>query len=132
MPDYTIIGRPAGQGSKRHVGGGRMIEQSKYLPAWRAACILQLRQQHTGAPLDGPLSVQAIFYLPRPQKPRYDTPATPPDLDKLCRALGDALTQAKVIHDDARITTWHATKQYAHNGQTGATVSITQGDPNGL
>lgn len=36
---FEIPGRPAAQGSKRHVGGGRMIEQSKYLKPWRTARI---------------------------------------------------------------------------------------------
>ncbi len=121
----TIIGRPAGQGSKRHVGGGRMIEQSKYLPAWRRACIDQMRQQYDGEPLDGPLEVTATFYLKRPKKPKFSAPAVPPDADKLIRAIGDALTQARVVVDDARITTWHATKQYA-TGQTGATITIKE------
>ncbi|HCG2982404.1 RusA family crossover junction endodeoxyribonuclease [Corynebacterium striatum] len=56
------------------------------------------------------------------------SPSTPPDADKLCRALGDALTMAGVIKDDARITTWHATKKYHPQGWTGAHITIKE-DP---
>jgi Holliday junction resolvase RusA-like endonuclease len=35
-----------------------------------------------------------------------------PDLDKLIRAVLDALTDAKVISDDAHICTIHALKDY--------------------
>jgi len=50
--------------------------------------------------------------MPEPKRPKYALPAVKPDTDKLQRALGDVLTIAQIIHDDARITTWHATKRY--------------------
>lgn len=120
-----IPGHPATQGSKRHVGKGRMIESDKKLPAWREMVETTARTTlgNNFEPLDGPLSVTARFYLPRPLKPMFDVPATPPDLDKLQRALGDALTIAGVIHDDARIVHWDATKIYATH-TLGATVEI--------
>jgi hypothetical protein len=42
MFEFFVPGRVAPQGSKRYVGGnkasgGRFIEASKYLPAWRKA-----------------------------------------------------------------------------------------------
>jgi Holliday junction resolvase RusA-like endonuclease len=50
--------------------------------------------------------VEATFYLPRP--------AGAPDTDKLCRALGDALSvDSKAIQDDSLIVRWEATKLYA-------------------
>lgn len=111
----TVPGVPATQGSKRHVGGGRLIEMDKKLPAWRAAVAYAAvgHRARGWEPLDGPLSVQAVFYLARPKRPKFDQPATPGDLDKYLRALGDALTQAGVIVDDARIVHWDARKAYA-------------------
>ena len=53
-----------------------------------------------------------------------------PDFETLLsRALGDALTMAGVIKDDARITTWHATKTYHPQGWTGAHITIER-NPN--
>lgn len=131
MPDlhFQIPGRPAAQGSKRHVGGGRMIEQSKYLKPWRDNMIATMRHQYTGQPLDEPIEVTAVFFMPKPKRPRFPEPAVTPDADKLCRALGDALTMAGVIKDDARITTWHATKTYHPQGWTGAHITIER-NPN--
>ena len=37
-----VFGHPAPKGSKRHVGGGRMIESSKRLPGWAQALNEQL------------------------------------------------------------------------------------------
>lgn len=123
----TIPGHPAAQGSKRHVGGGRLIEMDKKLPAWRLAVAYVAGDQlpDDWKPLDGPLSVEVTFYLPRPKSPKFDEPATPPDADKLCRALGDALTQAGVIVDDARIVHWNARKTYATE-TVGCIVTITE------
>lgn len=125
--ELTIPGTPATQGSKRHVGGGRLIEMDKRLPAWRATVNLIARRElgHGFDPLDGPLSVQAVFYLPKPKRPKFQQPATPGDLDKYQRALGDALTLAGVIVDDARIVHWDARKTYATH-TTGCLVTIQE------
>jgi hypothetical protein len=70
----TVFGRPAPQGSKRYVGGnraqgGRFIEASKYLPAWRkaitAAAIAEIEKEAWAQTL-GPVEVEVIFYLERP------------------------------------------------------------------
>ena len=43
-------------------------------------------------PLDEPVLLVVDFHLPRPARPRFrDDAATKPDLDKLTRAIGDAL-----------------------------------------
>ena len=125
--EFRVHGHPAPQGSKRHVGGGRMIESSKLLPAWRKAVTDAARAVAPETPLDCPVSVQAVFWLPRPQKPRFNVPATQQgDLDKLCRAVGDSIEAAGVLKNDARITTWHATKHYAdHHNPPGAHITIT-------
>ena len=52
----------------------------------------------------------------KPSAPRAK--ATAPDLDKLCRAIGDALTQSGVLRDDALIAEWVARKQWARKPDT--------------
>ena len=129
---FHVAGNPATQGSKRHVGNGRMIEMDKKLPAWRAAVVdAAFRAAGPGrVALDGALACELVVMLPRPAKSRFgDYPAGPPDLDKLCRAVGDALTVAGVIADDARIVSWVARKCWAVDGATGAEVTITEITP---
>lgn len=67
---------------------------------------------------DGPVEVWAEFRLPRPKSaPKSRKHAQmKPDLDKLQRAVGDALAPYKhpgVLRDDSRIVSWSAVKRYA-------------------
>jgi Holliday junction resolvase RusA-like endonuclease len=74
------------------------------------------------------LAVNLIFILPRPavhygrgrnagsvkdSAPRW--PATKPDLDKLCRAVLDALTDAGVWRDDSQVVMLSAGKMYGRD-----------------
>jgi Holliday junction resolvase RusA-like endonuclease len=109
-------GEPAAQGSKKHVGSGRMIEMSKKLPAWRAAVKVYARQAAgpDWKPIQGAVSIAGEIRLRKPKTTKYDDyPAGAPDLDKLQRAIGDALTQAGTITDDARIIHWCIRKVWA-------------------
>ena len=115
-----IPGRPAPQGSKRLGQAGQLLEQSPYLKAWRGYWTgkegTPSRKYRHGAigravysefarrqlapealPLfEGPVSVAMLFRL-------AGNPNDPPDLDKLARAVGDALTVCRVWVDDARV-----------------------------
>lgn len=100
-------GRPAPQGSKRHVGRGIMVESSKHVRPWRQ-CVhaAALAVRNGAAPLDGPLLVRMVFTVAKPKsapKRRQTWPDRMPDLSKLCRATEDALTDAGVWADDARV-----------------------------
>lgn len=102
---------PQAKGSKtlRKTKDGRqfLAEAAPKLKPWMRMIIKEAAamQAEVGT-LDGPLMVVAEFRFPIAQARRglrrcWKTSA--PDLDKLVRALGDALTQSKLIHDDARI-----------------------------
>lgn len=108
-----IEGKAAPQGSKRHVGGGRMIEASKYLPKWRKHVTNTVLPLAPEEPLDGPLQVDMLFYMERPKTVRRDYPTVVPDLSKLVRAVEDSLTDAGIWADDARVVDMHAAKAYA-------------------
>lgn len=104
----VVYGQPAPQGSKRHVGGGRMIESSKAVAPWREAVKFAARmvRERLPATLDGPLRARVVFTLPKPKtapKTRRSWPDRKPDLSKLLRATEDALTDAGLIADDARL-----------------------------
>lgn len=107
MITFTVYGIPGPQGSKRHVGGGRMIESSAKVKPWREAVKWAAIEAKNGAPpLDGPLIVRMVFTLPKPKsapKKRKTYPDRKPDVSKLARSTEDALTDAGLIADDARI-----------------------------
>jgi Holliday junction resolvase RusA-like endonuclease len=114
----TVDGVPGPQGSKRHVGNGRMVESSKKVKPWRKAVELAARASmpKDWESLDGPLYVEIDFHLPRPKSaPKtIDIPAIRyPDVSKLVRATEDALTQCGVWADDARIVRELTSKRYA-------------------
>lgn len=133
---FFTEGIPAPEGSHKYVGyrGGRPVvaHDNPRLAGWRtivardakaAALAVGWTQQH-----DGPVAVEAQFYLPRPKRPRFpDHAATKPDLDKLARAVGDALAApGGVLAEDSRIVTWALTKQWAFDGQPpGVHVIVT-------
>lgn len=113
-----IPGTPIPQGSKSVTRTGVMFEANNKLRPWRETMSNALTAW-TGTwfgawePYDGPLFVDVTFNMPKPKRPKYSLPAVKPDADKLCRALGDAMTTSGLINDDARITTWHARKRYS-------------------
>ena len=107
----TVIGSPAPQGSKRFLGMGpksgkaRFEEASKGVGPWREAVKTVAYERRPHEPLDGPLFVRMVFTLRRPPSipKRRRFPSTIPDLSKLARCTEDALTEAGVWRDDARV-----------------------------
>jgi Holliday junction resolvase RusA-like endonuclease len=123
----TVHGRPKPKGSMRHVGNGRMVEQVAGSGDWRIDCKVGAMAAVAAAadparyPLDGPVRVEATFTFPRPAsapKTRVTWPTTRASGDgvKLARNLGDALQDAGVVVDDARIIDWLICKRYPGQG----------------
>lgn len=88
-----------------------MVESSKHVKPWRdavrsdAVAALQARHPHWEA-LDEALAVAMVFTVPKPAaapKRRRTWPMRMPDVSKLCRSTEDALTDAGVWKDDARV-----------------------------
>lgn len=99
-----IEGRPIPQGSKRRVGR-QMVESSAQLRPWRArvAHEIGMEAERTGwrlVPAGTPVRVDVTFSRPASGRPLGD-------IDKLCRAVCDALSRppigAGAIHDDGQI-----------------------------
>lgn len=120
-----VPGTPAPQGSLKAVRLGahaRLICDNKRTMPWRETIRTVLRANGYGRELlDCPVFVSMTFYFPRP-KSHYGkkglrasapfAPTSKPDLDKLLRSVGDALTGV-VLWDDSRIADVRASKQYA-------------------
>lgn len=124
-----VFGLPAAQGSKRHVGGGRMIESSRAVGPWREAVKYAARTALTEDaaffPITAAVRVEVEFWFPRPKhhyrtgqhstELRVNAPAvhaTRPDIDKLLRSTLDGLTEAGVWRDDCLVAVIGSTKSY--------------------
>lgn len=136
---FVVDGAPAPQGSKTarttKDGGAFVHETGKAtLEPWRAAVAARAREAMAGrAPFAGPVELDVAFVFGRPRS-QYRTgkhagelkPSAPiycdkrPDLDKLLRAIGDAITGIVVV-DDATIVELRARKAY---GSPSAQIAI--------
>lgn len=115
MISFTVTGNPAPQGSKKFVGTtksgrGLMVESSKKVKPWRMdvkAAAEAAREAYAAmTPLDGPLVVTMVFTVPKPAsapKRRTTWPDRKPDLSKLARSTEDAISDAGLWADDARV-----------------------------
>lgn len=127
--EFTVHGEPQPQGSKTIVQQRgrrpRVIEDNPETMPWRNAVAAAGAAAMNGRQLrSGPLRLRAVFVFPRPQA-HFGTgrnagrlkPSAPvycrtrPDVDKLLRAVGDALTGV-VFRDDAQLVIVGAEKHY--------------------
>jgi crossover junction endodeoxyribonuclease RusA len=127
-----VPGHPAPQGSKRHVGNGVMIESSKNVKPWRSD-IRSALIDSAGQPrawFDGAVSCTLVFIMPRPvSTPKRSTPPATkkPDVDKLARALLDAIGSAGVWRDDSQVVELLASKRLAMlEEQPGCQISLKE------
>ena len=130
MIEFTVPGEAAPQGSKRAVRsrGGRilLLESSARVKPYRAVFALAARQAWTEPPATGPVAVELLFRFVRPAShytakgalrdaaPRH---VGKPDIDKLCRAVLDALTGIAYA-DDSQVVALDASKVYGPTAST--------------
>jgi Holliday junction resolvase RusA-like endonuclease len=132
MIEFTVLGEPKAQGSKRAFAlrkGGVLTGKVALtesagdgLKLWRSR-LVEAVSQH--APPEGPwseaVSVDIEFRLPEPKKPKHELPiGRVGDIDKLARAVLDTLTGV-VIVDDSQVVRLCATKVY---GIPGADIAV--------
>lgn len=123
VAEFEVHGLPAPQGSKRafvnkYSGRVQMVESSSKVASWRTDVKAAAETARSVLPdrLDGPLALGVVFTMPKPSsKPIWWThgvtwrrtmhwrPAGMPDLSKLIRSTEDAITQAGLWRDDARV-----------------------------
>lgn len=124
---FTVWGTAAPQGSKRHVGNGVMLESSDRVRPWRQDVRFAALEER---PLDWdmatPMHLELVFWFPRPAShygtknglsylkptaPVEPTSARLGDIDKLSRAVLDALSGVAYI-DDRQVVELEARKAY--------------------
>lgn len=125
--DMFVPGRAAPQGSKRHVGGGIMVESSKAVGPWRTVVAWFAAQAWQSPPLEGAVAVVYEFVMPRPSgTPKKSTPPAVkrPDIEKLARAVSDALSDI-VWRDDSQVVDMRLIKRLAElDEQPGMRVQV--------
>lgn len=136
---FFVPGEPITEGStKAFTSGQRVVvthDRGRELDHWRLrvarAAEAAARKAGWEPRHDGPVAVTAIFLLPRPKSvPKSrQCPHVKPDLDKLQRAVGDALSPYKrpgVLRDDSRIVEWRTSKHYAGDPRmVGAAITVS-------
>jgi crossover junction endodeoxyribonuclease RusA len=148
---FSVLGEPKGMGSSkavptrsnwRFVPGVRwkVVDASHNTDDWQKKVSAAAKTAMWAFdPMDGPLAVMMTFGLSRPMA-HYGTgknvrnvrPAAPQfpanqrdDLDKLVRAVGDALTGI-VYDDDGQVINLHAWKRY---GKPGVQITVSRIGP---
>ncbi len=123
-----VRGIPKPQGSMRaFVVKGRPIitSSTKGLKAWRNLVALAAQAKAPQELIEGPLHIDLDFKLPKPKsepKRKRTWPSRRPDLDKLIRAILDALTGI-VFRDDSQVISIYAAKDW---GTPGVEIHIFQ------
>jgi Holliday junction resolvase RusA-like endonuclease len=110
---------------------GASYDRTKGLRAWTDSIHVECRRAR-GPDRDrvmcGQVAVRLVFYLPRPKRMRRPAPTVKPDLDKLARAVLDALSGV-AYEDDAQVCHLVATKHYADEyGEVHCRVTVYEID----
>lgn len=143
--EIRVVGLPAPQGSKRLIGHtkagrGILVESSAKVKPWREAVkyaaleVFNPEAYPHECRINGAVDVEMVFTLPKPKsapKTRRTWPNKKPDLSKLIRSTEDALTDAGVWEDDARVVRCVAAKVFPGEhadalGVPGAVIRIRE------
>lgn len=136
----TTYGDPQPKGSMKCIGGRgpvkhQLIEDDKTgaRKTWRShlTAAAEALAQRLGEPLDGPVTVGALFFLDRPPSNRSYAPITRTsgDVDKHLRMVLDSLTDAAVLVDDSRVTFTLGGMAWALDRRPGAIVYVARSGP---
>lgn len=130
-----VPGNPAPQGSKSAKGRtktGRvvLVESSTRVKPWRETIRLHAIAKHGVHPIDsGPIGARIEFVMPRPKAtPKSRTPPAVkrPDVDKLLRAVFDALTGV-YWRDDSQVVSCTTSKRIAEPGEKpGVAIQVVE------
>ena len=140
---FHVAGLPQTKGSlrqwHRHRADGNCLlgiseQGGPRLGEWRAlVATAAKRAMRQAPPLDGPIAVELTFIFPRPKKQAPEVADCPYvwgnrrwDLDKLQRAIFDAMTDAAVWNDDSQVAHVMAEKRYKdpYPGGPGCNISV--------
>lgn len=116
MITFQVPGDPVPQGSVRAFNNRIVHVKPRQLNAWRQ----KIEDAYPGSMFEGPIAIRAVFSLARPKTVTRPHPSVKPDIDKLTRALLDALTGQAYV-DDSQVIWIDVRKVY---GPPGVDVSV--------
>lgn len=127
--EVFVPGKPEPQGSSRAFRHGNRVvitSANPKLKSWRAKMTEALREEaerRNISDYSGAAAMLVTFVLPRPAshltskgeltKSAPEAHLSKPDLDKLVRAVGDAISDAGIWRDDSVLMSLQAAKYYS-------------------
>lgn len=135
---FTVHAVPVPQGSMRRGTHGGVYHSNPNLGTYREHVRIKAlnaaRKAGWQLPVTCAVAISETYRLPKPKTTKYaDAPAGKPDLDKLERAVGDALAPRKrpgLLADDSHIIMRSSLKTWAKNTEDiGVTIRVTLIDP---
>jgi crossover junction endodeoxyribonuclease RusA len=122
---WFVPGHPRPKGSYRAVNVPgfeytKIVNTNPKTKAWERI-VSAVSATEASQPWGGPVAVRLKFYMPRPNSVKRRYPAAHPDIDKLGRAVLDALTGI-VYTDDKQVVRLDLSKHYDDEHPSGVLV----------
>lgn len=115
--EFLVVGIPQPKGNHRaRVVAGKhavLYDANRKLPEWEKRVASAAKVHRPPSPLEGPVSVELVFWVPRGKtvKREWPTTRTGGDIDKLERGVLDALTGIIYV-DDSQVVEVAKEKRY--------------------
>lgn len=137
MITFFAHGEPKAQPRPRAFSrnGKAHVYDAKTAEGWKGQIAIAAMNCRPAKPLEGPISLDILFYFPRPKRLEtkkglsvvYHTDK--PDADNCAKAVMDCLTQLGFWKDDAQVVTLRVEKCYApKDTAAGAKITIEDFD----
>lgn len=117
---FFVPGKAVPQGSLKFINGHAIHVRANDLAVWRATIANVARHAQVEKAEQG-VEINVIFQLARPKTVKRKEPHVRPDIDKLARAVLDALTGV-AYDDDEQVVKLTASKEYSET--QGAWIKI--------
>ena len=140
---FRVLGTPVPQGSVKAYSSRQIVANNEHaLGSWRSdVAAVAHREKPDDWDITAAVSLRCEFVFPRPLT-HYGTgknatklkPSSPrhhvktPDLDKLVRACGEAISDAcaqVLLKNDSQIVSLYAAKRYSTDDFLGAIITVT-------
>ena len=115
---FRVHGTPVPKGSNFIVVRGKIVPKGgNKEKKWESIIRSKWMGMDPPDELDVPVEVYLRFYMRRPKRPRFTSPAVKPDIDKLARCAIDGMQryrgQRGLFFDDSRIVSLGVDLEYA-------------------
>lgn len=127
---FVVPGDPLPKGSTRAfmvAGKPRITSATKGLKEWENRIALVAETGRFGRIFHAAVAMRIQFFLTRPKSVKDAAHLKQPDLDKLVRAVCDALTGI-TYRDDKQVVELHARKEYCADDQLPGIVITLKGN----